>query len=173
VKLTSLHALCIFVILVAADAHAHAINLFVREESGTIKGSVYFTGGDPLAEAEVQIFDAEKTIGTVQTDAGGNFTYAIPAGAGKLRLEVRTQDGHRAEATLTPSYLDVPMLATRAGNSPPQAVPADGQLGAIQVALDRLEHRLWLRDVIGGIGYIFGLAGLWALWKARSGGARH
>ena len=35
--------------------------------------------------------------------------------------------------------------------------------------LDRLENRIRFRDVIGGIGYIVGVMGLIALWKARAG----
>lgn len=34
-----------------------------------------------------------------------------------------------------------------------------------QLALER--ERARLRDVLGGIGYILGLAGLWAWWRAR------
>ncbi len=163
------------IVLFAANATAHSLNLFVHEEGGAAKGSAYFTGGIPAKNIEVVVLDSEdKTLGNIQTDAEGNFVYSGPRPGGVVRFVVSTPDGHRAESKLQSAAGDV---STEPASSPvattPETTSDARQLGAIQEAIDQLEKRLWLRDVIGGIGYIFGLAGLWALWKSRSGGARH
>jgi len=162
-------------------ASAHSLSLFVREEGGVVKGSAYFAGGEPVKNVTVQILDpSDKTLGEVKTDAEGNFEYTGARSGGELHFVVSTADGHRAESKLEMGSVAAPAGSTQAegtalpevSSAPTHASAVERQLGAIQVALDRLEHRLWMRDVVGGIGYIFGLAGLWALWKSRSGGAR-
>ncbi len=173
------------VTLAAFGASAHSLTLFVHEEGGAVKGSAYFTGGNPAKNVGVQVIDAaDKTVAEIETDDAGNFIYTGPRPGGALRFVVSTADGHRAESKLESVSSGAPAAEHSPAQTednvvnnpfahPPQAASVERQLGAIQQALDRLENRLWLRDVIGGIGYIFGLAGLWALWKSRSGGARH
>ena len=145
----------------AAGAFAHALNLFVHEEGGAIKGSAYFTGGVPAKNVTVRAIDsADKIVAELQTDAEGNFVYTGPRPGEGLRFVVSTPDGHRAESTLEGPASVQPATAdaatTTASSTSPsasQATSYERQLGAIQEAFDRLEHRLWLRDVIGGIGY--------------------
>ena len=114
-----------------------------------------------------------ETFGETTTDAEGNFEYAGPHPAGTVVFVATAEDGHRAESELrNVAGSDAPA---------PRLVPADvsgmksyeSQLTELHEAIDALENRLWLRDVVGGIGYIFGLAGLWALWKARAGRTGH
>lgn len=158
--------------LATTCACAHSLNLFVHEEGGSIKGSAYFTGGGPAKHVEVQVFAAgDQPVATLMTLENGEFTY-IGEATGRLRFVASTPDGHRAEATLEAVQTASPAAQ---GNSDAvsDSTKLEREIGAVQTALDRLEHKLWLRDVIGGIGYIFGLAGLWALWKARGKGARH
>lgn len=42
------------------------------------------------------------------------------------------------------------------------------EVAPLREQLDAAAHRTQLRDVIGGIGYIAGVAGLFALWKRRT-----
>jgi nickel transport protein len=157
----------------ASAAQAHSLNLFVREEAGAVKGSAYFTGGVPAKSIEVQVFaGGDQPVATVTTGDDGNFTYAAAAGRA-LRFVASTPDGHRAEAKLEGAGGVAPSAPANLVAAPENTTNLEREIGAVQTALDRLEHKLWLRDVIGGIGYIFGLAGFWALWKARSKGARH
>lgn len=168
---------CMYVVLVllaASDASGHGLNLFVRDEGGTFKGNVYFTGGDPAKGVTVTISgtDGEK-IAEVVTDGAGDFSYTGPRPSGTVVFVAATSDGHRAEAELR----GLPPVESEM----PRLVPAnvatvksyEAELTDIHRAIDELENRLWLRDVIGGIGYIFGLAGLWVVWKSRARGDRH
>jgi nickel transport protein len=154
----------------ASMAAAHSLNLFVRDEGATVKGNAYFSGGTPAQNLTVRAEDAQgNALGETTTDAEGNFIYAGARAAGTMTFVVSSPDGHRAESK----------IESAAGATPaaPAAMPAasdagmisyEAQLTRLHEAIDRLEKRLWMRDVIGGIGYIFGLAGLWALWKVRS-----
>jgi nickel transport protein len=154
--------------LASTTAVAHGLNLFVHEEAGGVKGSAYFTGGVPAKNVKVRVTDAAgHDVGGAETDAEGNFTYTGARPAGGVIFVASTADGHRAESKLEGEQGAGPATETAPATS------SERQLGAIQEAIDRLEKRLWLRDVIGGIGYIFGLAGFWALWKSRRGRVGH
>jgi nickel transport protein len=155
-------------LLAASNASAHSLNIFVRDEGGVIKGNAYFTGGTPAQDVAITVSnESGSEFGRTTTDDEGNFTYTGARPAGINVFVASTPDGHRAEVRLG---------SVAAAESRPQAVPAntasmksyEAELTDIHAAIDKLENRLWLRDVIGGIGYIFGLAGFWALWKARA-----
>ena len=161
-------------VLAASDASAHGLNIFVRDEVGTFKGNVYFTGGDPAKHVTVTISGADgQKVAEVVTDDAGDFSYMGPRPSGTVVFVAATSDGHRAEAELrglAPVESETPRLV-QANVATMKSYEAE--LTDIHRAIDELENRLWLRDVIGGIGYIFGLAGLWALWKSRTRGNRH
>jgi nickel transport protein len=160
-----------FAVLVAASAHAHSFEIFVREEGGVFKGRAYFSDDDPAKNVTVTVSDAEGVeFGRTTTDAEGAFAYSGELPSDTVVFVASTTDGHRAEARI-----DRPPSETT-----PRIVPAgvtsmksyEAELTELHEAIHGLERRLWLRDVIGGIGYIFGLAGLWALWKSRRPPAR-
>ncbi len=161
-------AIVALALLAASDAHAHSLNIFVRDEGGVAKGNAYFTGGDPAQNVTITVGnESGSEFGRTTTDSEGNFTYSGARPAGISVFVASTPDGHRAEARL--SAKDDPEAAPRIVPSGVTSMKSyDAELTDIHAAIDRLEHRLWLRDVIGGIGYIFGLAGLWALWKSRT-----
>lgn len=170
-KLRVTVSICAF--LVSGSVFAHSLNLFVRDEGDSVKGSVYFTGGTPAMGLAIQVLDENGTeIGGATSDENGDFVYTGAHTEGPVRFVVTTADGHRAEAALAAN------AASPSSDVAPAGVPGSTQsyeadLTEIHEAIDRLEHRIWLRDVIGGIGYIFGLAGLWALWNARGRSSGH
>jgi nickel transport protein len=164
------------VLLCAAPALAHRIHLFAS--GGTvIEGSAYFSGGGALASATVRVTAPNGVrLGEVRTDAAGRFTFR-PAHRCDHVFVVEMGDGHRAECTVPAAELpsDLPSLP---GAPPPppaepsgQPEPADPSARELERAvaravrplreqIDRLEHRLRFRDVLGGLGYIAGLTGL-------------
>lgn len=165
----------IAVTLWATAASAHSLNLFVRDEGTTVKGNAYFTGGTPAQNIAVRAEDTSgKLIGETTTDAEGNFVYTGPRAAGTTMFVASTPDGHRATAGIESGSSEsaLPNAPVQLSNDS-SMISHEAQLTKLHEAIDRLEKRLWLRDLIGGIGYIFGLAGLWALIKARSGSNGH
>lgn len=154
---------------VSGDAAAHSLNLFVHgSNDGTVKGNAYFTGGDPARNLTVRVEDSKgKPLGETTTDAEGNFNYKADPSIGAIKFVVRTDDGHRAAASV---QFNVPAASPTGAAS---ATAPTGDIAVLHEAIQKLEKRLLLRDVIGGIGYIFGIAGLWALLKTRRGSSGH
>ena len=160
-------------------ALAHKMKVFARAEGGTVIGSVYFPGGGKAADMAVEVFGPGGTkLGAATTDANGKFTFQA-----SLRCDhtfvVKTIDGHRAEYTLKagelPSALPAPD-GQAAGDTKPESITAPPeknetdleqiveravarQIGPLREQLDRQEGKRRLRDILGGIGYILGIAG--------------
>lgn len=156
--------------LVTSAAFAHDVNLFATLEAGVVDGRAYFAGGDAAAGLTVNVFTTEgMALGATETDAEGRFTYVLEQ-EGPLRLVVETVDGHRAIFEVE-SLLPMPSMKD-------YVVPLGGEYFELEMLrnqlrkqleeMDREKHQVRARDVIGGIGYIVGIMGLIAFWKARS-----
>lgn len=175
----------VLALLVAATCplvvEAHRLSLEVRHEAGKILGGAAYLPGGVAAEVPVRLRDAAGALlNETRTDAGGNFVFEAPPPGGVL-VECVTPDGHRAEVPAPPYG---PVVAGAASDSPmpPTASPAGAlEAGALEAALarelqpllerlKRLEESTRLRDILGGIGYIVGFAGLLALVKSRPRG---
>ncbi len=159
---------------VASAAHAHDVHLFATSDGKEVHGRAYFAGDVPAAGLTVNVLTLEGTpLGVAETDAEGRFVY-VPDVDAPLHLVIETLDGHRATFTLD-RFLPVRSVED-------YVVPLGGEnfeLEAMQLELrerledlDREKNRVRLRNVIGGIGYIVGVMGLIAFWKARSGKGR-
>lgn len=180
--------------LATGQALAHKLKVFARVEGGEILGSAYFVGGAPAAGAGVRILDAEgNLLATLNPDAEGRFRYR-PAAPADYLVEVDSGDGHVARwklaakdfaSAIPPSAApavpaDVPERASPA-LVPPVADPAlvalveeavARQVGPLREQLVAYEDKVRLHDVLGGIGYIIGLAGLALWWHSRGRGGR-
>jgi nickel transport protein len=139
----------------------------------------------------------DKVLLTGQTDDQGKFSFKIPAAAVAQKMDlnivVEAAMGHRGEWLLkaasyltgaTPGKAAAPAApaSTTSGSAPgtktvnldQQALAAalnkalERQLAPINEKLTELTiHRTSLPDVIGGIGYILGLFGLWAYFQSK------
>jgi len=138
----------------AGTAFAHKINIFAWAEGKTITGSVYFSGGAKAKSVKVKILAPDgRLLGEATTDADGAFTFEAAARCDH-KLVAETPDGHRAQYTLSADEL----AADESAAAPSAAVIR--QVALLRQELHRREHTCRLRDVLGGIGYIFGVAGV-------------
>jgi nickel transport protein len=123
---------------------AHKLNIFVSEGSQTIEGEVYFTGGGPAKNVEVTAFGPSKDkIAQTTTDKEGLFRLDIPA-SDCATIVARTKDGHRAEYSLKTETGPVHKTEKTRG-----------------------KDTISIRDVVGGVGWIVGIAGIAFYIKAR------
>lgn len=156
-----LAACAVLMTLASSTAHAHAVDLFAYAAGDEIRGNVAYSDGTPLAHATVEVgwnASGEAHETTVQTDDNGAFVFAPSVDAEYLFI-CRTPDGHRAARSVV-----------FGGGAPSGAHSDDSiqkQLNALQEQLHAYERRTRIRDVLGGIGYILGLAGVFALVKSR------
>lgn len=174
---------------------AHKIKLFATVENMNIQGYAYFAGGQVAKQATVSIKNANgETLSTLQTDAKGQFQYLAPQ-AMEYHLSVNTHDGHgdsyiikatefssdfssesTAENTPTPVFSETTtsntvatVFATNIKQEDLKQIEkiVSAQIHPLREQLEAYQEKIQLRDIIGGIGYIIGLAGFWVFWQTR------
>ncbi len=182
-------ALMLSLCLVVTTGLAHKVNLFAWAEGKTISGYVYFPGGGRAQNVSVRFEAPDGTLlGRTTTNGQGEFTFETSAVVAH-HIVADLGDGHAAEYTLSAEELGVPETAdssapeiTEASEkaSAPNAVveskaPVNSggviqasalekivakQIVPLREQIERYENRVRLHDILGGIGYLFGLAGV-------------
>jgi nickel transport protein len=179
--------------LFVAPAQAHKLKVFAFADGARIGGSVYFAGGGPAAGVVVRIRDRSGgLLAELTSAADGSFRYTARAPV-EHRVVAESADGHRAEWRVGAAELagGFPGSAPAGGRTADAAAPAavepspDGldpltraaieralsrQLAPLRAELLAQRDALRLRDILGGLGYIFGIAGLALWWHSRRGG---
>jgi len=177
------------------DALAHKLNVYAVAAGRSIRGEAYFSGGGRPKNLEVLVLGpAGEELGRTRTDEKGVFHFLATSRCDHTFV-VETGDGHRAEHTVEADELPKDLPAPSGAASRPAAAPSTATapaatspttspttqeaidqtldallevLGrAVRKELEASEDRVRIRDVIGGIGYIFGAVGLVMLWKYR------
>jgi nickel transport protein len=186
-----------FVTMTASPCLAHKIRIFAWEEGGKIMTEAKFSGGRPAKNVTIIVNEngSGKQLLTGKTDDNGLFGFALPATtATALDIIVDGGDGHKniwthkLSAALAASPPSPPAAADPAVNTKPtaaapqilptnidskelQAIVArelDKQLAPIRKTLaEQSDAGPTLQDILGGIGYILGLAGIAAYFQAR------
>ena len=170
---------------------AHKVRVFAYGEGNAIVGETSFSGGRKPKNADIIVEDAAsgEHLFSSRTDEQGQFRFAIPTEAKNkhldLRVIVKAGDGHRGEWLLEAAdYLNaatetpiVPAATPAAGAE--ASIPIQQMQQVMQETMDRelapvkhmlaqsSEHGPTLQDILGGIGYILGLAGIAAYFKAQ------
>jgi len=173
----------LLLLVLAPHAHAHRVNVFASVEDGRVKVEAYFSGGAKAKNCDVLVYGAGGAERLkLKTDANGeaNFTPPKPE---DLTIAVETPDGHRGEYKMKAAELGATDMVTRAAPSHAAEAPArDGdetaalkaELAALRAELREMRRgqgNISARDVIAGLGFIFGLTALCALvWRKRSEG---
>lgn len=182
----------------AGRAAAHKICVSAVVEGRTVSGEAYFSGGGPVRNTKVTVLGpGGVNLGETTTGADGAFTF-VPAHRCDHKFIVESADGHLASCTLPADELpaDLPPLdghhAVRKASAPPAtgtsqpASPSAAsddverlveqavgrRLGALEREIDRYRKTVRLHDVLGGVGYIFGLVGVVFYLKARAARTR-
>ncbi|HRW60937.1 MAG TPA: hypothetical protein P5340_09815 [Defluviicoccus sp.] len=185
----------------ASPAHAHKLKVFATAVGERIEGSVYFVGGGPARGARILVEGPDgKPIEELTADDAGAFVITAKVRTDHV-IMTDSADGHSARTTIPASLLpaSLPLPAsepgTTAAESPGSTAPAPSQrdrtgdptameatiaqavarqVAPLRAQLSAYEDQVRLRDVLGGLGYILGLAGLFAWMRARrpTGGGR-
>ena len=180
-------------------AYGHKVMVFAYEEGGRVKLEGYFADGKKAQDSLVEVFghDGSRLL-EGRTDENGAFSFPMPDDS-ELTIVLTASMGHRAECTMkarddaakkgdqgdaSPAVageslgmdLDETVLSKSAQNRIRSFVSAelDRRIDPLtrEVALLRQDNPS-IRDIIGGIGYIVGLMGLFLYFRARrEGGTR-
>jgi nickel transport protein len=166
-------------LLATLPAAAHKLKLFAQAEGSDVVGTAYFAGGGKAAGVEGWITAPDGAVaGRFQTDAEGGFRIAVTRRQDYV-VAVDSTDGHAASTLVAAADLSpaLPEGQVRPPDPSP-ALPRSNDNAALEEALarqlrplrqqiDTLESRTRLADIIGGIGFIFGLFGIAAWISAR------
>lgn len=174
-----------------STAYAHKVNVFAYVEGDQVYVQGYFSDGIKAKNSEVTVSAADgRQLAHGQTNEEGAFTFPIHGQRDSLHIVLNAGLGHRStydipadEMTDTPATSDPPLPAaeTAGGNDPEgAAVPAQPSLseaavrkavaeGVLPLAreISELKERRGFSDIVGGIGFIVGILGVFAYFKAR------
>ena len=150
----------------ANPAYAHKMKIFATTDGETISGYAYLSGGGRIQKTTVNAFDPAdmSSITNVVTDAEGRFSFGIASKHDHL-LRIDLGDGHMAEWLVKS---EEPPAASQPTGTAPESdavgnehiLPLQHQISMLQEQLEAYEEKVRLHDILGGIGYILGLAGI-------------
>jgi nickel transport protein len=170
-------------------ALAHKVKVFATVEGTVLSGYVYYPGGGKAKNVPVRFLDPHGvSLGETTTNDEGEFRFTATVRVDH-RIVVDTGEGHRAEFTVPaadlPESLGTPVAAAPVAPADPRpaaSVPANPeavatgptaealqeliekavarQVRPLREQLDAYEAKIRWHDMLGGIGYILGLAGL-------------
>ncbi len=157
-------------------AGAHGVFLHVRVEGEVIRGKAEYVGSGAIADAAITVYTPSgRRLGGTKTNDQGEFTFT-PREVVDHRFWLNADSGHGAEQVVEAADLPGSLLAASgdvspSSDEPPVARTADSdivrQIGTLTEEVARLRRSIRFHDIVGGIGYIVGLTGLWFYFKAR------
>jgi nickel transport protein len=176
------------IILISSNdnALAHKVMIFGWVEGDTVFTESKFSGGKKAINAPVVIFDKDgKKLLEGKTDNKGEFSFKIPK-ATDLRIVLNAAMGHKAEWVIPESEIREadPIVEKKSAAEPSGPISVGLSKEEVQkIVEDSLDKKLRpivrmmteskntkpsLTEIIGGIGYIFGLMGVALYFKNRS-----
>lgn len=174
------------VVAVNSSALAHRATIFAWVEGDTVLTESKFSGGKRVVNSEVLVFNGKgEEVLRGKTNERGEFSFKIPEMT-DLKIVIEAGMGHRAEWLIPEAELrgdvDVtPGSMETMEPSPPGSVLFSGE-EVKQIVEDSLDMKLRpivrrlaemeekgpsVTEILGGIGYIFGLMGIALYFKSR------
>jgi len=180
----------IFLIIIMMDVSvfAHKVNIFAYVEGDKVYTESYFNDGKKCVDSKIEVFDnQENKLLEGITDENGEFSFKTPQEEGNLKIVLTASMGHRAEYIIKADELGDTVGSIKEELKEPVSVISPEvswfDLKEIQLlienALDKKlepilreikrsqEHKISPTEIIGGIGYIFGIFGIIAYFLSR------
>lgn len=99
-------ALLAVVLLAPVPASAHGLSVFASAEDGVVLVEARFSGGGPVREGTVRVYDArDRLVLTMPLAPDGTARFELGERRDGLRVEVDAGDGHSDYWILTPADL--------------------------------------------------------------------
>ena len=162
---------------VCSQAQAHLLKVFafslpVDGDSQLIKGKVYFSGGQTVSGTLVTIFNASgNEVKNTMTDTEGKFQVRLAQE--NYEIVADTQDGHKATWQIksakisTHDNTEKNLLAASNPNIEQIENIIAAQITPLTEQIMQLQEKRRFQDIIGAIGYIVGLSGLFLWFRQR------
>ncbi len=187
-----IQCLCVAGILFfsATRVHAHRVTIFAWVEGDRVHTESRFSGGKAVVNGKIIVYDdrSNKRLLEGVTDAHGNFSFKVPRKT-RMRIELLAGAGHRNKWILKEDAFGMsppttPSQEVTPGPGKPMEKPDPNLVAAFESTLERLldkklspvmkqlarmaAPKTTLKDVLGGIGYIFGMIGVGMYFHYRS-----
>lgn len=186
--------LSLVLLALPGPARAHRVNVFAYVEGQVLHVEATFQRGVPARQGAVEVRNARTgaLYAQAETDAAGQATLALPAQAREDRADLdillRAGEGHQNRWTIKATeYLPAAAPARPAQSAPRSSQPAAAPIpvcppapdpgpllkAAVEREIAPLRQRLQaaqqpgLPEIVGGLGYLVGIAGLVAYFRAR------
>ena len=186
-------ALCL-VFAGSSFASAHRVNIFAFVDGDAVQVECGFNRSQKVKQGTVEVFDATTGARLLQgtTDDNGVFRFPVTAelreAGHDLNIRIIAGEGHQNDWTVAADELAssgtpkagqaapsaaAPVAAVSGGATPAEIerivdAALDAKLSPIKRMLaEQAEAGPNLRDIIGGIGWIFGLIGVAAYFRRR------
>ncbi len=179
----------IFLIGSHIPALAHKVMIFAWVEGDTVFTESKFSGGKKAINAPVEIFDKDgNKLLEGTTDKEGEFSFKVPK-VTDLKIVLNAAMGHKAEWTVQELEIReaANMLEKKSGSETSGSISVglskEEMRKIVEESLDKKlrpivrmmteakNNKPSLSEIIGGIGYIFGLMGV-ALYFSNRGKKR-
>jgi nickel transport protein len=172
----------------ATQVWAHKVNVFAWVEGDMVFVEGYYPGGKKAQNSLVEVYNSGGAkLLEGRTNQQGEFSFKIPAKE-DLRIVLTAGMGHKNDFTITAEDLGVsesslqeplPKISEQVATSSSTSSDIDQLKAIIDQALERKlapviklirntrEEGPGVTEIIGGIGYIFGLFGLVMYFKSK------
>lgn len=166
----------------------HRINIFATVEGNRIYTQSYASDGGKIKDGLIEVYDkAGNKLLTGKTDSIGEFSFIIPK-KDDLKIVVTGGMGHRAETTISaeelPAIKPAPVIKEKTPAPKVKASSIDTTVlrqmiedalktnlhPIVKMIAEQKKERISFTEVIGGIGYIFGLMGIVMFFLSRKKG---
>ncbi|GAB6137086.1 hypothetical protein [Halanaerobaculum tunisiense] len=160
---------------VIAHGH-HEVRTYAYQLEGKIVVEGVTAHGNPLAEAEVKIYDSEgELLKQGVTDEQGHYKFELTDWS-VVRIVLVAHGGHTAEYKLS-NYKLAPENTSQQVTASQTQISAEQLQSIIHQEVKPLKRRIaqlqskkqspGVTEILGGLGYILGLAGIALYFKAH------
>lgn len=184
-------------LLASTPLYAHRLKVFATADGALIEGTAYFLGGAKATGAVITVRDPQgRELARLTPDASGSFSYTAKQRIDH-EVVADSRDGHRASWTVRadelpaalPSPENMKMAAAEAAEAVTEGAPVSPamstggvtdaavvslveqavarQVRPLREELMAYGEQVRLHDILGGFGYIAGIAGLGLWWRSR------
>lgn len=178
-----------FILLFVSKVYAHKVNIFSWIEGNKVFCEAFYADGSKVKNGKIEVFKkGGKKLLEGKTDENGIFSFTIPKKT-DLKIVLYAGMGHRAETEIPASDLSEVkrvikkkikrnVLEESSKNLP--SVSSEEIRKIVEEVMDEKLHPLYkmlaeqkknegikFSEIIGGIGYIFGILGIIAFLTRR------
>ena len=179
---------CFYLLLIAASAFAHKVNIFAYVEGDKVYTESYFPDGKKIEGRLIEVYDSQgNKLLEGKTDKDGQFNFKPPK-KDTFKIVINASMGHKNSYILQANELPQPKAIQKPQElelkkTEPKEITQvdlvqiemiinsslDKKLKPIMRELAKTQQRkVSFREVIGGIGYIFGIMGIIAYFLGKN-----